>query len=181
MNFSKARFHEATLNHHTHAWIFPSLSIASYDSKQHLSEVVFSTLVGFSLYGKWGNDLVPGSYPYTQDPSTVIMVFVKSGSLFMEPGMSWVYGYDPGTKSFWNFPYNENPTRALNIISLKCCLPSTDAIDSREKTHACVWRFKVVSWIRASLKSTRFSHKKVGYFSNRLHRNFININIFSQS
>jgi hypothetical protein len=50
---------------------------------------------------------------------------------------SWVYGYDPVTKSFHNFPYNENPTRALNTISLKFCLPSTDAIDRREQfTHA---------------------------------------------
>ena len=36
-----------------------------------------------------------------------------------------------------NFPYNENPMRALNT-SLKCCLPSTDTIDRREKMHACV-------------------------------------------
>ena len=35
------------------------------------------------------------------------------------------------------FPYNENPTRALNSIPLKCCLSSTDAIERREKfTHA---------------------------------------------
>ena len=33
---------------------------------------------------------------------------------------SWVYGYDPKTKSFRHFPYNENPTRALNTNSLKC-------------------------------------------------------------
>ena len=31
------------------------------------------------------------------------------------------------------FPYNEKPTRTLNTTSLKCCLPSTDAIDRREK------------------------------------------------
>ena len=51
---------------------------------------------------------------------------------------SWVYGYYPETKSFCHFIYNENPTRALNTTSLKCCLPSTDGIDRREKkiTHA---------------------------------------------
>jgi hypothetical protein len=38
-------------------------------------------------------------------------------------------------RSFCNFPYNENPTRALNTTSLKCCLPSTDAIDRQEKIH----------------------------------------------
>jgi hypothetical protein len=36
------------------------------------------------------------------------------------------------------FSNNENPTRALNTTSLKCCLPSTDAIDRREKIHACI-------------------------------------------
>ena len=34
----------------THSWFFPHLSITSVDGKQHLSEVVFSALVGFSLY-----------------------------------------------------------------------------------------------------------------------------------
>ena len=97
------------------------------------------------------------------------MVFMKSGSLFVESSMSWVYGYDPETKSSRYFPYNENPTRALNAISLKCCLPSTDVIESREKIHICVWRFKVASFKRDSLKSTRFSQqKKVGYFCNRV-------------
>ena len=69
---------------------FSSLSIGSADGKQHLSEVVFSALVGFSLQGKWQNDLVSGSYPYTQDSSPVIMVFMRSGSLFMESSMSLV-------------------------------------------------------------------------------------------
>ena len=37
-----------------------------------------------------------------------------------------------------HFPYNDNPTRALNTTSLKCCLPSTDAIDRLEKIHTCI-------------------------------------------
>ena len=39
--------------------------------------------------------------------------------------------------SFWlfhQFIYNENPTRALNTSSLKCCLPSMDAIVTGEET-----------------------------------------------
>ena len=64
----------------------------------------------------------------------------------------------PGTR---NYPYNENLTRALNTTSLKCCLPSPDTIDRREKIHTCVWRFKVTSCKRASLKSTRFSQKEI--------------------
>ena len=64
--------------------------------------------------------------------------------------------------------YNETPTRALNATSLKCCLPSTDAMYRQEKIHACVWRFKVASNKCALLKSTRFSQKKkVRYLSNR--------------
>ena len=51
MDFNEARLHEATLNLHTHPWMFP-LSIAPVDDKQHLSEVLFSALVGFSLYTK---------------------------------------------------------------------------------------------------------------------------------
>ena len=72
---------------------------------------------------------------------------------------SWMYGYDPETKSFRHCPYNENLTSALNNTSLKCCLPSTDAIDRREKIHAFVWRFNVALWKRASMKSTKLSQK----------------------
>ena len=74
--------------------------------------------------------------------------------------MFCVYGYGPEP----HLPYNEIPTRPLNTTSLKCCLPSADAIDRREKYHACVWRFKVVSCKRALLKSTRFSQKMSNTF-----------------
>ena len=47
VNFNEARLLETTLNLHTHARI--CLSVASIDGKQHLSEVVFSVLVEFSL------------------------------------------------------------------------------------------------------------------------------------
>jgi len=67
-----------------------------------------------------------GHVSYTQNSSTVIMVFMKVGSLFVE---SRVYGYYLETKLFRHFLCNENPIRALNSTLLKCCLPSTDAID----------------------------------------------------
>ena len=51
-NFNDARLHEATFDLHTCARIFSRLSIASVDGKQHLSKVVFSVLLGFSLQGK---------------------------------------------------------------------------------------------------------------------------------
>ena len=96
----------------------------------------------------------------SQDSSLVIMLFMKSGSLFVETSMSWVYGYDPGTKSLRHFPYNENPTRARNITSLTCCLPSTEAIDRPKMIYACIWGFKVALCKRASLKPTSFSQNK---------------------
>ena len=37
-----------------------------------------------------------------------------------------------------------------------------------KKIHACVWRYKVASCKRASLKFSRFSKKKAGWFSNRI-------------
>ena len=106
-----------------------------------------------------------GSYLYNQNSSPVIIALMKSMSLFVKPSMFcefWVYGYDPETKSFRHFPYNENPRRALNTTSLKCCLLSIGDIDRREKIHACVWRFKVASCKRASLNSTSFFCKKKG-------------------
>ena len=45
MDFNEARLYEVTMNLHMHALIFFCLS-ASVDGKQHLSEVVFSALVG---------------------------------------------------------------------------------------------------------------------------------------
>jgi hypothetical protein len=47
---NEVHLHEATLNLHMHSLIFFCLSIPSVDVKQHLSEVVFSTHVGYSLY-----------------------------------------------------------------------------------------------------------------------------------
>ena len=47
VDFNEARLHEANLNLHMHVWFFPANSII--DGKQHLSEVVFSALVEFSL------------------------------------------------------------------------------------------------------------------------------------
>ena len=46
MDSNEARLHEATLILHTHA-------IALVNGKQHLSAVVFSALVGFSLLEKY--------------------------------------------------------------------------------------------------------------------------------
>ena len=85
MDFNETRLHDATLHLHMHAWFFPSLSIASIDGKQYLNEVVFSALVGFSLY------------PYTQD-SQNMLDSTNSDPDFMNTIItgdeSWVYGYD---------------------------------------------------------------------------------------
>ena len=52
MDYNLARLHEPTLNLSAHARIFSRLSIASVAGKQHLSEVVCSARVDFSLQGK---------------------------------------------------------------------------------------------------------------------------------
>ena len=49
VDFDEARLHEVTFNIRTYAWIFSRVSIASVDGKQHLNQVEFSALVGFSL------------------------------------------------------------------------------------------------------------------------------------
>ena len=76
-------------------------------------------------------------YPYTQD-SQDMLGSTNSDPDFMNTIItgdeSWVQKANPCR----HFPYNENPTRALNTTSLKCCLPSTDAIKRRRKIHVCV-------------------------------------------
>ena len=63
----------------------------------------------------------------------MIMVFMKSESLFVESSMSWMDAYNPETKALRYFPYNGNPTRALKTTSLKCHLPTTNAFNIQEK------------------------------------------------
>ena len=139
------------------------LSIASVDGKQHLSEVVLSVLIGFSVYWKWSNDLVYGMYLYTQDQSPVIMVFMKSESLFVESSMScesWI------RKSSFSLQWKSNKSTKNTL--LKCCLPLTDAVDSRGKfTHAYGgWKSPHTSALHWNPPG--FRKKKVGYFYNRL-------------
>ena len=83
---------------------------------------------------------------------------------------SWEYGYVPETKSFRHFPYNENPTTVLNNTSLECYLPSTDAIERREKNSSMPMKAE------GRLMQARFieihqefynNKNKIGYFSNR--------------
>ena len=52
VEFNETRLNKLTLNLQTYAWIFFRLSIVLVYGKKHLSEVVFSALVKFSLYGK---------------------------------------------------------------------------------------------------------------------------------
>ena len=82
VDFNQARLHKATLNLHTHVCFFPCLPIVSVNGKQDLSEVVFNWIFIDD------SDLVSGSYPYTQDSSSVIIMLMKSGLLFVESSMS---------------------------------------------------------------------------------------------
>ena len=115
---------------------FFHLLISSVDGKQHLSEVVFNALVEFSLQGKLRKDLVSASFSYTQKLITSDYGVHEVGVTICEVQNVSGVRYNPETKSLCHFPYNENPTIALNTTSLKCCLPSTDAVDRREKMHA---------------------------------------------
>ena len=79
---------------------------------------------------------------------------------------SWVYGYHLEIQSFRHFPYNENPMIPLNATSLKCYLPSTDAIDGWEKIYACVnVQGRLIQVCFIELHQV---FKKVWYFSNRV-------------
>ena len=126
VDFNEARMYETTMKLHTNPWILSRLSLASVDGKQHLSEAVFSALIGFSLQGKWR---VPGR---THTPRTCCLQ--KQWARLHENYNPWWrvlrVRMQPGTR---RFPYTENPTRALNITSRKCCLISTDAIDRLKK------------------------------------------------
>ena len=116
-----------------HAWIFSSLSISSVDDKQHLSVVVFSAPVGFSLTSRIR------SSGCTRTPSTRHQWLWCSWSLghcLWRPACSVRLQHKIAfalLQSFRHFPDNENPTRALNTTSLKCYLQSTDTIDRCEK------------------------------------------------
>ena len=114
--------------------------------------------------------MVSGLYPYPQDMLNSTNRDPNFMNIIITGDESWVYGYDPETKSFRNFPHNENPTtRALNTTSIKCCLPSTDDIDRREKT-------RMRMNIQGRLMQARFiqihqvfaKKNKVEYFSNRV-------------
>ena len=74
-----------------------------------------------------------GPYPYTQESQDML------DSTNSEPDLmniiitvdeSSVYRYDPEPVILFKM---KNLMRALNTTSLKCCLPSTDAIDRWEK------------------------------------------------
>ena len=84
-----------------------------------------------------------------------------------EPGEPQESGFSPKKSEssarnvvFHHVPYNENPMRALNTTSLKCCLPSTDAIDRWEKKFTHAYEGSRSPHARASLKSTRFLQKR---------------------
>ena len=75
-------------------YVFHNLppSLTSVDGKQHLNEVMFSALVGFSLPVKRRNYLFPGR---TVHPGLVTSDygFHEVGPLFVEFSMSCVYLY----------------------------------------------------------------------------------------
>ena len=60
-------------------------------------------------------------------------------------------------RGLWTLPHSNAACHQLTLLT------------GGKKDHVSVWRFKVASCKRASLKSTRVSqNNKVGYFSNRV-------------
>ena len=108
-------------------------------------------------------DLVSGFYPYTQDSSPVIMVFMKSGLLFVESSMfsetstRSCFCSAPVVPSF-SLLWKSNESTKDNLTQMLLAI-KWHYWQGGKKIHACVWRFKVASCKRASLKSTRFSKK----------------------
>ena len=118
MDFNEKRLHETTLNLYTDAWIFPSLSIASIDDKQHLNELVFSALVGFSLQGKWrvlGFILTSRIHRTCCTPQTVTPTSRTPYSLVMSPGCT-VTTRNPSFSLQWKS--NESTKHYLSQVLL---------------------------------------------------------------
>ena len=141
---------------------FPCLSIASVDGKQHELGSFYCCSLIFIVRKMTGS----GSYPYTQDSS--VIVFMKSGSAVCEvQHVLRVLDVQvrPGT---CHYPYNENPMRAIYPTSLKCCLPSTDAIDKWEKFRHAYESSRSPHASALYWNPPGFRKKKVWYFSNRV-------------
>ena len=49
---------------------------------------------------------------------------------------SWVYGYDPETKSFRRVPYNETDESTKHYLTQMLLAIKAKAIDRREKIHS---------------------------------------------
>ena len=82
------RLNEATLNLHTHAWIFFRLSKAWVDGKKHFSECSLRIFIVRKMTGC-------GSYPYTQDSQDML------DSINSDPDFThWVHGYDASAKHY---------------------------------------------------------------------------------
>ena len=181
---SEACLHEATLNLHTDAWIFSCLSVPSVDGKQHLIAVVFRLLSDFHCT-PWVH--TTGSNTITEKDYRDVFcclrdaVWCKRQELWSTGNWRLHHSHAPALSSHLiqiffvknqtpvvcQAPYSpdmtENPMRSLNTTSLKCCSPSTDAIDRWENIYKCLSRFKVGSCKCASLKSIGFANKKIDW------------------
>ena len=124
VEFSEARLYEATLNLHTYVWFFSRLWTASLDGKRHLSEVVFSALVGFLLYSRVRTQGQTIAKEYYRD----VLLHLRDAVRGKTPEL-----WSTGNWRLHHFSNNENPTRALNSISLKCCFLSTVTTVTRGK------------------------------------------------
>ena len=182
------------------------MDIASVDGKQHLLEVVFTALIGFSLLEKYPTSGLLSSgnrrshirrvrsmtnqrcLVFSQKKSessarnvlehcrdggancllTTTMVSCGAQHHVGDGGhpyrtLWWLF--DPVVRTRGTQWKSDNSTKhylTQNLLSIYWYYWEV------EKNYACVSSFKVTSCKRASLRSTRLSQKKVGYFSNRV-------------
>ena len=113
---------------------------------------VVRQMTGFESY--------PYPYTYTQDSSPVIVLFVKSGSLCGVQGVLGVW-IRPGNEIVASFSLQWKSDESTKHYITQMLLAINWRYRTGEKkfTHAYEGSCK-----HASLKYTRFSQKKVGYF-----------------
>ena len=138
------------------------LSIASVDCKQHLSEVVFKTLLGFSLYTTCTYQRIKQSPKSTTEMYSVAYVMLcgardrSCGQQAIGASIRTMLQHIPSTWFRHFLQKSQTP--------VVCKSPYSPYMAPCE---FWVWLFRVVSCKRAPLKSTRFSQKnKFGHFCN---------------
>ena len=163
MGFNEARLHEATFNLHMREFFSPVNSISWRQAAFEWGGVRSHRI--FIVRKMTGS----GPYPYTQDSQDIIdstNSYPDFMNTIITGDESWVYEYDPEPAIFLTMKIRrEQP----NTTSLKCYLPSTDAIGGGKFTHAYEGsRSPRASGLHCNPPGFRKKNNNIGYFSNRV-------------